>query len=299
MSCRCRARARRSPRCASPACPTDRFVFEGFLPRTDGARAARLRELRSERRTLVFYESVHRLRRNVGGARSSTSASNARPCSRASSPKIHEQIRSGTLGELAALARRRCSAAAASSSLSSPAAPPTTRRTPSARRKSTRRSPPSSIRRRRCSHVDADGHLAQRAVQAASHETARDDTSSWESAGQSLRFTAWRKVRAPQGRVPGNAWGARAYGKCNRKQTAYSARNGAVRVKRCGKSAPRRWQHAAARQTPPGARPNRGAHDACPHALPGRSLEVRGDAHPRGMTALDRTRLTGRLPPFL
>ncbi len=29
-----------------------------------------------------------------------------------------------------------------------------------------------------------------------------------------------RKVRAPKGRVPGNAWGARAYGKCNRKYTA-------------------------------------------------------------------------------
>jgi hypothetical protein len=32
--------------------------------------------------------------------------------------------------------------------------------------------------------------------------------------------------------------------------------------------------------------------------LPGRLLEVRGDAHPRGMIALDRTRLTGRLPLF-
>ena len=31
----------------------------------------------------------------------------------------------------------------------------------------------------------------------------------------------WRKVRAPADEVPGNAWGARAHGKCNRKQTAY------------------------------------------------------------------------------
>ena len=59
------------------------------------------------------------------------------------------------------------------------------------------------------------------------------------------------------GRVPGNAWEARAYGKCNRKDTAWPS--GPVRVKWCGKSAPRRWQHAAARQTPPRARPNRGA----------------------------------------
>ncbi len=31
---------------------------------------------------------------------------------------------------------------------------------------------------------------------------------------------AGRKVRAPQGKVPGNAWGAQAYGKCHRKYTA-------------------------------------------------------------------------------
>src|SRR5947207_13492335 len=33
-------------------------------------------------------------------------------------------------------------------------------------------------------------------------------------------LAAGRKVRAPQGRVPGNAWAARADGKCNREQTA-------------------------------------------------------------------------------
>lgn len=42
-----------------------------------------------------------------------------------------------------------------------------------------------------------------------------------ESAGWSLPYLLrWRKVRAPKGRVPGNAWGARAYGKCSRKYTA-------------------------------------------------------------------------------
>jgi hypothetical protein len=30
----------------------------------------------------------------------------------------------------------------------------------------------------------------------------------------------WRKVRASTDKVPGNAWGARAHGKCNREQTA-------------------------------------------------------------------------------
>ncbi len=42
-----------------------------------------------------------------------------------------------------------------------------------------------------------------------------------ELAGQSLvKIFYWRKVRAPKGRVPGNAWGAQAYGKCHRKYTA-------------------------------------------------------------------------------
>ena len=35
-----------------------------------------------------------------------------------------------------------------------------------------------------------------------------------------LKGSGGRKVRAPQGRVPGSAWGARAHGKCHRKYTA-------------------------------------------------------------------------------
>jgi 16S rRNA (cytidine1402-2'-O)-methyltransferase len=41
--------------------PTDRFVFEGFLPAKNAARVARLRELATERRTMIFYEAPHRL----------------------------------------------------------------------------------------------------------------------------------------------------------------------------------------------------------------------------------------------
>lgn len=41
--------------------PTDRFTFEGFLPRKAGERAAVLAGLSSEQRTMVFYESPHRL----------------------------------------------------------------------------------------------------------------------------------------------------------------------------------------------------------------------------------------------
>ncbi|HSX59744.1 MAG TPA: 16S rRNA (cytidine(1402)-2'-O)-methyltransferase [Tahibacter sp.] len=42
--------------------PSDRFVFEGFLPSKASARRDRLAELAAETRTLVFYESSHRVR---------------------------------------------------------------------------------------------------------------------------------------------------------------------------------------------------------------------------------------------
>jgi 16S rRNA (cytidine1402-2'-O)-methyltransferase len=42
--------------------PTDRFVFEGFLPARKGERRERLTSLREEGRTLVFYEAPHRLK---------------------------------------------------------------------------------------------------------------------------------------------------------------------------------------------------------------------------------------------
>ena len=41
--------------------PTDRFCFEGFLPRKPGERARRLAGLATEQRTMVFFEAPHRL----------------------------------------------------------------------------------------------------------------------------------------------------------------------------------------------------------------------------------------------
>jgi 16S rRNA (cytidine1402-2'-O)-methyltransferase len=41
--------------------PTDRFCFEGFLPRKQGERRARLAELAREARTMVFFEATHRI----------------------------------------------------------------------------------------------------------------------------------------------------------------------------------------------------------------------------------------------
>ncbi len=41
--------------------PSDRFIFEGFLPAKSAARRARLETLREESRTLIFYEAPHRI----------------------------------------------------------------------------------------------------------------------------------------------------------------------------------------------------------------------------------------------
>lgn len=45
--------------------PSDRFVFEGFLPAKLQERKNRLQELRNEGRTLVFYEAPHRLKQTL------------------------------------------------------------------------------------------------------------------------------------------------------------------------------------------------------------------------------------------
>src|ERR1700754_4224334 len=46
--------------------PTDRFVFEGFLPAKTAARSERLEQLSREERTLIFYEAPHRLAEVLG-----------------------------------------------------------------------------------------------------------------------------------------------------------------------------------------------------------------------------------------
>ena len=46
--------------------PTDRFVFEGFLPIKSGARRKRLEALRDETRTAILYEAPHRLLKLLG-----------------------------------------------------------------------------------------------------------------------------------------------------------------------------------------------------------------------------------------
>ena len=49
--------------------PSDRFVFEGFLPPKPAARRSRLQELASEARTVIFYESSHRVAESLADMR--------------------------------------------------------------------------------------------------------------------------------------------------------------------------------------------------------------------------------------
>ncbi|MCQ4295728.1 16S rRNA (cytidine(1402)-2'-O)-methyltransferase [Pseudomonas stutzeri] len=46
--------------------PSDRFIFEGFLPAKAAARRARLEILKEEPRTLIFYEAPHRILESLG-----------------------------------------------------------------------------------------------------------------------------------------------------------------------------------------------------------------------------------------
>ena len=49
--------------------PSDRFVFEGFLPPKPAARCSRLQELAGEARTVIFYESSHRVAESLADMR--------------------------------------------------------------------------------------------------------------------------------------------------------------------------------------------------------------------------------------
>jgi len=80
--------------------PTDRFCFEGFPPRKRGERARRLAALRDEPRTMVFFESPRRLGRTLADMAAAFGADRQAAACRELT-KTHEEIRRGTLGELA------------------------------------------------------------------------------------------------------------------------------------------------------------------------------------------------------
>ncbi len=78
--------------------PTDRFAFEGFLPRRVSRRRKRIEELREDPRTLIFFESPHRLRECL---RDLVEALGERPASISRElTKKFEETRRGTLRAL-------------------------------------------------------------------------------------------------------------------------------------------------------------------------------------------------------
>ena len=80
--------------------PTDRFAYEGFLPRRAGPRAARLKALRLEPRTMVFLESVHRVPETLRALIEAFGPSRRASLSRELT-KLHEQVVAGPLEALA------------------------------------------------------------------------------------------------------------------------------------------------------------------------------------------------------
>ena len=78
--------------------PTDRFVFEGFLPRKAGERRARLEALAADPRTIVLFESPKRVRATLVEA---LDVLGDRPAAVARElTKLHEEVLRGRLSEL-------------------------------------------------------------------------------------------------------------------------------------------------------------------------------------------------------
>ena len=88
------------PALVASGLPCDRFVYEGFLPHKKG-RQTRLDALADETRTVVLYESPHRLVRLLGELAERRGPDAPAAVARELS-KLHEEVRRGTLGELAA-----------------------------------------------------------------------------------------------------------------------------------------------------------------------------------------------------
>ncbi len=80
--------------------PTDRFVFEGFLPHKKG-RQTLLKELAQEERTVVFYESPHRLLKTLEQIQEFFGNDRVVSVSRELT-KMHEETFTGLVGEVIA-----------------------------------------------------------------------------------------------------------------------------------------------------------------------------------------------------
>lgn len=78
---------------------TDRFTFEGFLPRSSGARTSHLETLRFEERTMVFFEAPHRITDSLSDAASILGTDRRAAVCREMTKTYEETVR-GSLQEL-------------------------------------------------------------------------------------------------------------------------------------------------------------------------------------------------------
>ncbi len=86
------------PALVNSAIPSDRFVFEGFLPLKKG-RQSRLKELQEEKRTMIFYESPHKLLKTLKDFSTYFGEDRMISVSRELT-KLYEENKRGTIGEI-------------------------------------------------------------------------------------------------------------------------------------------------------------------------------------------------------
>lgn len=86
--------------------PTDRFCFEGFLPRTPGKRAGAITGLAADPRTLIFFESPRRTAATLAAMATGFGADRPAAVCRELT-KTYEEVRRGALGELSDWAAER------------------------------------------------------------------------------------------------------------------------------------------------------------------------------------------------
>jgi 16S rRNA (cytidine1402-2'-O)-methyltransferase len=80
--------------------PTERFAFEGFLPRKGGDRAGRLADIATEARTVVLYEAPHRVLATLADLAQACGVDRRVAIARELT-KLHEEVWRGTLADAA------------------------------------------------------------------------------------------------------------------------------------------------------------------------------------------------------
>ena len=91
---------------AASGMPTDRFIFEGFLPPKESQRQARLELLHSETKTVVLYEAPHRLVRTLQDLAEAVGTTREIVLARELT-KIHEEFWRGNIAEAIAMYQER------------------------------------------------------------------------------------------------------------------------------------------------------------------------------------------------